>query len=219
MNIESQTTKAVRRSEGSRRVLTVWAALALGMVLSSGAQSTNNAAPTNTSNVPAFSKFVIIQQRNIFDPNRRHYETNRPTRITKTGPRVDAFALGGTMSYSKGRFAFFNGTQPQFNKVLEVGGAIAGYTVKEVAQNSVTLAAGDKEIQMNVGAQMRNQGTQGTNNWQLTGYSDAPVTADVGGDTNDASATAESSVAPKGANAQMSDVLKRLMDLRKQELK
>ena len=33
---------------------------------------------------------------------------------------VDSFSFVGTMSYAKGTFAFFDGTSPDFRKVLEL---------------------------------------------------------------------------------------------------
>src|SRR5437016_4611968 len=66
-------------------------------------------AQTNSSSAPDFNSFRIITQRNIFDPNRSGI--GRPfTRHNPSSNRtIDAFALVGTMSYEKGKFAFFDG--------------------------------------------------------------------------------------------------------------
>src|SRR5439155_22205961 len=58
--------------------------------------------------------FRLIWERNIFAPNRSPF--NRVTRSAPPAPRErgrrrsDSFALIGTMSYEKGRFAFFEGS-------------------------------------------------------------------------------------------------------------
>ena len=117
------------------------------------------------------------------------------------------------MSYSKGRFAFFDGTSSQYKKVIEPGENIAGYTVKEITQDNVTLAASGKEFVMAVGAQMRNQGE---NKWQLSGHiMEEPATDE----TNGEAAAVESSALPAGVSGDAAAILKRLMDQRQQESK
>jgi hypothetical protein len=178
---------------------------AVGTVLaaSSGTEQTNK--------FPSRDSFSIIQQNNIFNPNRRPefvYNTNRTVR-----PRTPAFALVGTQSYEKGKFAFFNGSDSKYQKVLEPGGIIAGYTVKDVTLTNVTLAANGKDFSMPVGAQMRNQGS---NKWELSGHIIEEQTTD---ETNGDTAAAEPSAPPTGASPAMNDVLKQMMERRQQELK
>lgn len=166
------------------------------------------AQPTNDSSAPSYDSFNIISMRNIFDPNRRgirRYEEPRPSYHT-----IDAFALVGTMSYSKGKFAFFNGTNPDYKKVLEPGANIAGYTIKDISPKDVTLAANGKDLTMAVGAQMRNEG--GTIGWQLSTQTDLSSSSDQ---------TTEPSAAltpPTGTSPAMSEVLKRLAEQKQQLL-
>ncbi len=42
------------------------------------------------------------------------------------------------MSYAKGNFAFFDGTSPDFRKVLELEGSIADFKVIAITPKSVT---------------------------------------------------------------------------------
>lgn len=165
------------------------------------------AQPTNSDATTSFDSFNLIWQRNIFDPNRRKFGPPHPI-----GPHhtVDAFALVGTMSYSKGKFAFFDGTSSDYKKVLEPGATIAGYTVKDITPKNVMLAANGKELEMNVGSQMRKEGQ---NNWMLSTETDLPSTSDQNQNTT---APAALSV-PAGANAAMSEVLKRLAEQKQQE--
>ena len=212
MNIEHQTSNVEPRARRWPFVQCALGALAVGIFLCSlkaGAQTN-----TSSSSGPDFDSFKIISQRNIFDPNRsglrsNYRPSNRPTHV------VDAFALVGTMSYEKGKFAFFDGQSSQYKKVLEPGANIAGYTVKNVTPKAVTLAANGKEFQMKIGTQLRNEGANG---WRLSAYTDVP--SDSNSDQNgEAAGIAQPSTPPVGSSPQMSDVLKRLMQQREQELK
>jgi hypothetical protein len=205
MNTEHRTSNIERRMKTAWSVL---GALAIGLVLSSGAQTNSTNSAASISQWPNFETFNIIQRNNIFDPNRI------PWRKPGTGvirPRVDGFALKGTLSYSKGRFAVFDGTSSEYNKVLGVGGVIAGYTVKEVTLTNVTLSASGKDFKMPVGRQVRNSNGK----WQM-GQPVAPTNDET---NSDETQTAESSGPPTGANAQMSEILKRLAEAKAQELK
>jgi hypothetical protein len=220
MNIEHSMT-VPKGSEGrrTRRFLAQCAlsVLTMGIVLctvNSRAQ-TNTTAVTNTgANVdsgPNYQSFQVINENNIFNPNRTRFRNgDRPQR---SAPRtVDAFALVGTMSYTKGTFAFFDGSRSQYKKVVEPGANIAGYTVKDITPQAVILAANGKEFEMKVGTQLRNEGANG---WRMAEYSDQPVTPEAEGD----SAVVQPLVPPTGASPEQSDILKRLMEQRQQELK
>ena len=110
-------------------------------------------AAAQTTNGTDFTAFQVISQRNIFDPNRvphTHFNSSR------AGGRVpDSFSFLGTMSYEKGNFAFFDGTSPDFRKVLELDGDIAGFKVTALAPKSVTLLSGTNEMVLPVGTQVR----------------------------------------------------------------
>jgi hypothetical protein len=209
MNTQQPTTNIQHRTRGALRSLL--GALAVGLVLSSVAQqpNTNSAAPAaSVSSVPSFDLFNVIQRKNIFDPNRRGWFPNQ-TNIQR--PRIDAFALKGTMSYAKGRFAFFDGTSSDYNKVVEVGGNIAGYTVAEITQDSVMLSASGKEFRMPVGRQVRKQ----NGSWQMG----QPIETNDETNGDETAASTDSAAPPAAANAQMSEVLQRLMKAKEQELK
>ena len=102
------------------------------------------------ANSDDFSTFRVISERNIFDPNRRPRVASGPAPTV-----VDSFSLAGTMDYAKGKFAVFDGTSPDYHKVLESGGRIAGYTVMEIGRDSVKLSAGTNTLELRVGTQMR----------------------------------------------------------------
>lgn len=229
-------------------------ALLLATTLAAFAQSTNEPARLD------FSAFKLINDRNIFNPNRSarsagRTETRRETRPTA---RTESFALVGIMEYEKGRFAFFDSTSPQYKKVIQAAETIAGYKIVSIAPNSVKLMSGTNELELPVGMQL-SRAEQGE--WQIGAASaesstggegrprPAPVVtptvpteaAPTGGEppfpfptnaemplppegfpvpiptaeTENANTNAESSAASGGGE---SDVLRRLMQRREQEL-
>jgi hypothetical protein len=193
-----------------------WLVLALALVngLFAGAQSNSVPGPTAYS---AFSRFVT--ERNIFDPNR--YPRSSSTRSTYR-PRVarsaPAFTLVGTLSYEKGMFAFFDGNNSDLRKVLYQSdtNVIAGYTVAEITLTGVKLQTADKKqtVSMKIGEMMRQEGSV----WQLAGQGELPAsTAESAAPAVDGSSSNAGS-AP-GSAGEPNDVLKKLMQLREQELK
>jgi hypothetical protein len=195
----------------TRYILWLVLTLALANGFFAGAQSNGVAGPTDYA---AFSRFITA--RNIFDPNRfPHNSTERPhVRPTKTQRAAPAFTLVGTMSYQKGMFAFFDGNNADLRKVLSESGAIAGYTITEVALNGVTLQTVDKKetVQMKIGDMMRQEG----GHWQpansgelLTGSSGAAGAENSGAEAAPATTSA----------SEPNDILKKLMQKREQELK
>src|SRR4029078_13718644 len=79
------------------------------------------------------------------------------TNEVRRAPRVESFALVGTMSYSKGTFAFFDGSSSQFRKTLKVGDSIGAYQVKDVAPSHVKLTGDKQELELQVGQQLRRE--------------------------------------------------------------
>jgi hypothetical protein len=169
------------------------------------------AQPTNNDSGPTIESFHIISQRNIFDPNRRGIPKWHPQEPDRN---PDILALVGTMSYPKGKFAFFDGSKTDYKKVLEPGATIAGYTVKDITPKDVTLAANGKELTLKVGSQMRKE--QGKSDWQPSTQTDLPSTSDT---NTGSSGSASDQSMPSGVNPAASDTIKRLMEQRQQLLK
>jgi hypothetical protein len=197
-----------------------WAALALALANGyfAAAQSTNVPGPTDYSRFTAF-----ITGRNIFNPNR--YARSSPTYHPPTPPSrpLPAFTLVGTMSYTKGMFAFFDGNQSNLRKVLYPSdtNGIAGFTVAEITSTNVTLQSADKKQTENlkIGDTMRQEG----NTWQLAsrgGYSGRTSYGDSAAPVVDSASPDTSAGTTSGSSAlEGNDVLKRLMQQRQQELK
>src|SRR6476646_3336314 len=89
------------------------------------------AQPTNAPSRLDYPSFQIIRDRNIFDMNRSPRSSYTPRPVVRTEPerrysRSESIALLGTMSYEKGRFAFFEGSSAQYRQVLSSSNTIAG---------------------------------------------------------------------------------------------
>ena len=161
---------------------------------------------TNTPARPDYQAFKILTERNIFDPNRSSDSSTR-SEPRKTA-RVEFFALLGTLSYEKGNFAFFDGSGFAYRKALETGDTIAGYKIAEITAAGVKLEANGKQVVLSVGMQMKKQDE---GEWQLAGRAES-LAASV-------PATASNEKNENGSGGGESDVLKKLMQKREQELK
>ncbi len=183
------------------------------------------AAQSNMPGDTDYAKFSgFITDRNIFDPNRVPHSTRTVQARTRTRTRTRSsgapfVALVGTMSYEKGRFAFFNANDSEMKKILGVGDEVAGYQVKEVAATEVTLVGADKkEFQMKIGDQLHQDGKA----WKLSDDSsgNAPAGEPVAASTESESSSTGSAETPAAApsvNLQGNDILKRLMEKRAKE--
>lgn len=183
-------------------------ALLLG-AFTAAAQQTN--APAN-SDPRDYNSYRIITERNIFNQNRTGRYVRATTRQSRSRPTqavAETFSLVGTMAYPKGRFAFFDGTGGDYKKVLEPGATIAGYTLKEVTAQNVTLVGTNNvSVKMNVGTQMRRE----ENGWQLAEHTETATTS-----SNASAEPAPSSAGAADSGMEMNDVLKKLMQQREQE--
>jgi hypothetical protein len=192
-------------------------ALALAACISAAAQSNNVPGPND------YDRFCqFITQRNIFDPN-RFAVAGRPRFIPRTPRYAPSFTLVGTMSYGKGLFAFFDGNQPELQKVLypSDGDGIAGYVLTGITSTNVTLQTADKKrtVWMKIGDSMRQEG----NEWVPSGQNEMAYSSIVEGSaaTADSSRTEDRPAATSVSSPalQGNDVLKKLMQQREQELK
>jgi hypothetical protein len=188
--------------------------MTLAGCLFASAQSNGVPGPTDYAR---FSSFIT--QRNIFNPT-RFSQTGRPyVRTTRRpSPSTPAFTLVGTMSYEKGMFAFFDGNNPDLRKVLYESdtNSIAGFTVAEIVPTGVKLhAAGKKQtVQMKIGGMMRQEGSE----WLPAGPGALPASTEEGAAPALEGSSADTGAAPAPAS-EPSDVLKKLMQQREQELK
>jgi hypothetical protein len=151
---------------------------------------------------PEFSAFKLINDRNIFDPNRAPH---RPSGTQPAPKIVNSFSLVGVMSYEKGTFAFFDGNSSDYQKAVKVNDLVAGYKVTRIEPNSVDLLAGTNHVELRVGMQLRREEGGA---WIPSSQSEiyAPSAAST------ASAHSDSS-----SNGTDNDILERLRKKREQE--
>lgn len=164
----------------------------------------------------AFSHFIT--DRNIFDPNRQphYYSTNRSFVRRPRSNLTPGIQFVGTMSYTKGWFAFFSGNSADLSKVLQVGSKIADYTITEISANHVQLESGDqKQLALNVGDGLR----QENGKWVPAEAGELPAAENTSATATaaDSSSPESSSATPPPSAGEQNDVLKRLMQLREKE--
>ncbi len=181
-------------------------AAAMGIDSTNGA---SGAASSSSSSRTDFVSFRLVSERNIFDPRRSGRSSGRT--ITRPEPErrvlTERFALLGTMSYEKGRYAFFDGSSSDFRKVAKPADSIAGFKITEVAPTCVKLEMTNGQIlELCVGMQMKKREEEG---WQLAGKADAAE-----GASRPASSSSGGSSA---AGPESEEVLKRLQQRREQD--
>jgi len=164
--------RQLKRQLSQRRAffIVALAVLALGLGQVPGSSQTN-AAPAR----PDFSKFKLITERNIFDPHRSRRST--PGERQRVA-RFDYVTLVGTISYEKGPFAFFEGNNSEYRKVLPVSGVIAGYKVTDIQPGYVKLASATNQLELPVGSQLRR--SSGEEEWQVAAAEAAPDNSNAG---------------------------------------
>jgi hypothetical protein len=191
----------------------IWKAASIAIAVGITAVATTSAQENNRASETDFSSFRVIGERNIFNQNR-----SGPARIrtqVRRQPVVDAFKLVGTMTYSKGSFAFFEGTSPEYQKAVEPGETIAGYKVIAVYPHGVLLESGEDRVVMRVATQMRRDDG---GPWYSSASSALPSrSSERSGDSSERESSATESAPPVAGNAAMSDVLRRLMQQREKE--
>ena len=180
--------------------------------------STNRVNKDLTNPPPAvvdemsYEAFKLNNDRNIFSSTRTRSSAREENRSQAKKVRVDKFALVGTMSYFKGTFAFFDGSETGYRKSVKVGDTLAGYEIKTISQDSAKLVAGTNTVVLKVGTGMQRE-EEGE--WQ-------PSSSPGGFET--ASTKPEKTEKTEGAASESSgggesEILKRLLEKREKELK
>jgi hypothetical protein len=172
------------------------------------AQAASAAAETNahpSSSRVDFSAFHLVTERNIFNPQRSERGDNRrsESRAPEKRVRRDSFLLLGTMSYEKGRFAFFDGSNSDYRKVLKPAETIAGFKITAVQPTCVRLETTNGQIiDLCVGMQMSKQEQE---DWRVS----EPTVSSSSSPSSGTEAAANGGAAD--------DIVKRLLQRREQE--
>lgn len=180
------------------------------------AASTATAAPTHPVNSRDYSAFKVIPERNIFNPNRSSRGAGTPKTEPDKAPRIDSFALRGTMIYEKGSFAFFDGSNSDYRKVLTTSNSIAGFTLKDIDSDGVKLEKEGKAIQLAVGQQLKRQNE---GDWSVGEATNSTQSGASSGSSTSSSRSSTSGSETSSSSGSQSDVLKRLLEKREKELK
>jgi hypothetical protein len=144
--------------------------------------------------------FVLLTERNIFNPNR--------TARTRTAPeekpvRTEEVALVGVVGFGQSTAAVFHSADPRLKGEAGPGGRLGEFTVVAVSPSAVELRAGERTFTLAVAQRLtRVEGGEWT-------ASAAPVPE----------ARSRTEAAPVEVPANASEVLKRLMKQREKQLK
>ncbi len=157
-----------------------------------------------------YDAFSLVRTRNIFDPNRRapvkQSEAARPAAPSR--PKSVHLSLTGTMVTDGRSLAFFSGSRSEFNKIIGVGGKIGDFTVAKISGSQVDLEQAGQPTTLAVGKRLQLEGTE-------AGATETEPPAPTG----DASATSTAPTGTPPTGGSPSDVLKRMMERRAQEMK
>jgi hypothetical protein len=176
----------------------------------SAKESTPASADSGTPRMNLTS-FQIIENRNIFDPNRR------PPRVVRDNtPRdvVEYFGLNGAMTYENQAYAFFDGSGQVRNRAYKPADKINGYTISAITNNTVKLAGGSNQvINLTIGMQLRrvNNGP-----WTVVASSVPPPDTSSSSSESSSDGSGGSTSTLSGPEA---DVMARLMKRRAEEMK
>lgn len=186
----------------------------IAAVITFAAPSVLGAESPSSGGTGEYSAYKVIPERNIFNAARSGRSSAGP-REARRPVRVESFALVGTMSYEKGRYAFFDGSGSEFRKALQVGEVIAGHTIREVRTKSVRLELAGKSIDLGINTQMKREDD---GPWRASVRTESYSGTGEGGGAGKSS-TPSSSPGSSGSSGDVSEVLKRLMEQREKEMK
>ena len=191
----------------------------LAMLAACGA--TTRGAETNTPTRLDLSSFQIIWERNIFNANRAPQSTRVRKPDAEKRVKIESFALTGTLSYEKGSFAFFEGSSSEYQKVLQLAETIAGYKISHITPNYVKLnRTNGPAIELPVGMQMKRQDDE---EWRLEERADSPASSSAPSESSASTTTSTSAGSSdkteSSSSGGVSDVLKKLLEKREQEMK
>lgn len=184
---------------------------ALSAALPCASRAQASAAPKG------FEAYAIVRTRNIFDPDRTPYIPSfvapRPRPVEQPRRSPDLISLTGIMVNGGKSYAFFFGSRSDDDKVLAVNGEIAGAKLAKINPTAVELDQNGKKINVSIGQTMSfDSSSPGS---PLTPASPADSIGSIA-----EPAPAES--LPQTANqppGNLSDVMRRMMERRQQELK
>lgn len=171
------------------------------LMIAIGAFAPTNAVSQEESPVltgKSLSDFRLIIERNIFNPNRQIKEPERPVVVT---PKQDEISLVGTLVSETQRYAFFDGSSPEYSRVLAIGAEIGDGVIQTIDVSNIQLRLGEEVITVPVGKRLvREEGQP----WRMQ---DAPRRVQ----------SQSKNDGPREQPTPANDLLRRLMERRNQE--
>ncbi len=173
-------------------------------------------SPENSTIIP-FDTFELIVERNMFDPNRKKKQEEREAVKERPASQIDVMTLVGTLLTDEASYAFFNGTLLNDQSVLKAGDHIADGTISAIDSTHILLEKSSQPVSLKVGMSLmrENQGE-----WTIADSSSQLRTmmAQSNSQTNEKANQASGSSESKENESSTNDVLRKLMERRKQEL-
>ncbi len=169
-------------------------------------------------NTVAFDEFRLVVERNIFDPDRRRWEPKKKIVRLPEAPPVDRILLVGVLVEEATAYCFFESGSPDYRGVATLGESLGDLRIAEIETGEITLAEGERTIKLTVGASLVKEGD---GEWQQDSSRLSSVDRDVGNEESETSSETASEAGsqnPAGDSGGTSDVMRRLMEKRKQEL-
>lgn len=155
---------------------------------------------------------AVLRERNVFDPNRRAQRRDEPGE-REAPPQTESFVLTGALLHDGTALGFFDGSRPEYRRVLSTGESLAGYSVVEIATSGVTLEKDGSQVQLAVGMSLRRVGegewTLAAERYEAPGSSAAPPGPSPVPPPDAAVGSAPSD--------EKNDILRRMMERRRQE--
>ncbi len=119
-------------------------------------------APAQSSQKTNFSEFGIISARNIFNSERRAARQRMAEPSETTAP--DEFRLIGILITDWSSLVFFESNQPEYKGLRKAGDHIAGFAIRNIRTDGLTLEKGGIRYEMPVTAVMKRNETEA---WEL----------------------------------------------------
>lgn len=167
--------------------------------------------------IVGFDAFRLIIERNPFDRNRTG-TVRAPVQEAVRPPRIDTIGLVGTLVTETTSYAFFNSSVAEYRAVVALGGSIAGCTVTAIDSASVQLMVNDAPEVLQVGMSMVREER---GRWELRDEPISDFTILVKSDqsaSGPAVGSETSSPASEPGESSTNDILKKLMERRRQEM-
>jgi len=161
-----------------------------------------------------YEAYPMVRTKNIFDPQR--YPSSMSAAPVATAPSTpppkasDFVALTGIMVTGDKALAFFSGSRADYDKVVPVNSDIAGAKVTRITPSNVEVERGGRKIVVAVGQTVPFDGS-------APGVAPTDFVAGAGA----ASGPGAGEAAPGASNLsdKLSEVMRRMMERRQQQLK